>query len=444
MSDINLLPEELRRQDEQEQRRNRREPHRHDIELTTPLAEEKPLPVPKPPQKHPHTSWRHRLLFWKKAPGANTKREQPPVVDRRPPVQSPPVIIKNQTLPINSTTKKGFWSRLHIRWPSFRRTTTHRSSVPPSPIKQGFMPISHARDQAPEPIINIPLPPKQVLNQPALPPRKTVLDLSGANGSTPSSTQPVTKSVSNGNATQIGKPISWWHRFFSRRTPTLPKTTASVVVNQTKIVRTPHLSLLPDDAIAASQMPSEESWSVFLAFAIVACFLVGLVYWGLTSIELNNITTLDVLKPKVTTLSEYKKILEPDKVKAIALNRRIRTIQQLLDNHIYTSNVMQLLERLTLPEVQYRSLKFDTSKLSATLEAQTNSFGHVGEQLHVFESASDSVKSVTITGGESAKDATNQASAFVTFSINLQFFPSVLQVLDPRKEHPTNTQPVTH
>jgi len=91
-----------------------------------------------------------------------------------------------------------------------------------------------------------------------------------------------------------------------------------------------------------------------------------------------------------TQVENLKKELElPFVVDLASLQGKIEKASRLLINHVYLSNVFDLLETYTLDGVQYRSFSYTESQGVLSLSAKARNYRVFAEQLAVFREAKE-------------------------------------------------------
>lgn len=106
---------------------------------------------------------------------------------------------------------------------------------------------------------------------------------------------------------------------------------------------------------------------------------------------------LDNFKNKVQDLENQILLLESQVSsetlqKLLSLEKQLRTISFLLDQHLYWSNMFKTIEGLTLPKVKFDNFSGDMNQI--TLKAMAPSYAVLTEQVKSFESNSENFSQV--------------------------------------------------
>ncbi len=108
-------------------------------------------------------------------------------------------------------------------------------------------------------------------------------------------------------------------------------------------------------------------------------------------------------------------ILDPKSERmAVKLENKLDKISLLSESHIYSSQLFNLLEELTLPEVQFLKLQIDLEKAEISLDGQTDSYKSLARQITIFEE-NKNIKSVVASGIQLGEDGRLKFHLKITF-----------------------------
>lgn len=177
-----------------------------------------------------------------------------------------------------------------------------------------------------------------------------------------------------------------------------------------KKFKSPSISFIPENEVSVKLRFFKK---IFLGEIVILlfCFLLGFSYLILLWYHANLMTKSSDLEIKISELKE--KIARNQKEEEIMLidQKRIKAAQVLLDQHIYWSNLFDLLGRYTVDDVYYKDFAVsDFEKI--TLQAVGADFRSMARQLLVFSQAKDYIKDVKISSG-------SYSPTGVSFTINL-------------------------
>lgn len=155
------------------------------------------------------------------------------------------------------------------------------------------------------------------------------------------------------------------------------------------------MDLLPKDYKSSAQKPrgfevgeliSEElskKWVVIvLILFIISLFIaVGLKIYQRTLVIKNN-----KIEQKIQSLEEQQDQVLVNKI--ISLDQKLIIFKQLLASHIYPSNIIDAVEKSTLPKVQWTNLNLDIKNNTLNLDGNAIDWLTVAKQIAAFEGQS--------------------------------------------------------
>lgn len=116
--------------------------------------------------------------------------------------------------------------------------------------------------------------------------------------------------------------------------------------------------------------------------AFIILFLVGIIWFGLLFYKNSIDKKIESTKQEIESLSvqENKEI----QTKIIDLEKNLKNVKNLLSQHIYSSKLLALLEKLTLLQVRWTdfNLKIESGLLS--LKGQANNYSTLAKQILIF------------------------------------------------------------
>jgi hypothetical protein len=143
---------------------------------------------------------------------------------------------------------------------------------------------------------------------------------------------------------------------------------------------------IPKKGIESLEIKFEES-KLPLIFSLVILFLVIAAYGGLFFYG----KSLDEkIKAADTKLAELKERMDKISLASILdLQKSLIEAKALLAGHIYSSNVLRLLEELTLPKVQWSSFSLDAGAGDIALSGRAEGYTTLAKQMLVLEEDKD-------------------------------------------------------
>jgi len=102
--------------------------------------------------------------------------------------------------------------------------------------------------------------------------------------------------------------------------------------------------------------------------------------------------------------------------KFIEIDQKAGMVEKLLKNHIYSSQFFDILEKLTLPQVQWKAVSLNTVDGEVSLSGQAASYSVLAKQIISFQEANFEIK---VSGIRLTKNG-------VEFSAGAKFDPKIL------------------
>jgi len=148
--------------------------------------------------------------------------------------------------------------------------------------------------------------------------------------------------------------------------------------------------------------PIPPSWPKGLLTFVFLIFL--LVLGGVFSLNYfikNQKEHIDQLKKEMEGLQSVFPI---EKQEVIIFEKKIKNLEKLLDNHIYFSQGLSALEKLTHPQVYYNSLSFSSENNSFSIEGTAKNQKVLSEAISGFVNNPEIIKAVVLRNTKIAKD----------------------------------------
>src|SRR3989344_2676920 len=123
-----------------------------------------------------------------------------------------------------------------------------------------------------------------------------------------------------------------------------------------------------------------------------------------------------ILKKQTAGLKE--EVTKVDQI--LALDRKLASLRQILENHIISSNAFLMLEENTLSRVRFSVMAYSADSRKMDLSGETISYAAMAEQVRAFESVSE-VERVDFGGLSLSEKGT------VSFKLGVTFKPTLLR-----------------
>ncbi|NUM25535.1 MAG: hypothetical protein HUU49_02805 [Candidatus Buchananbacteria bacterium] len=170
------------------------------------------------------------------------------------------------------------------------------------------------------------------------------------------------------------------------------------------------------------ELPRKLTMSAILIFVVV--LLVVGAYFSITWYQFNITKQINDFETEISNLDKQITSAQASKDAALDLQQRLKTVKDLLDNHVYWTKFFALLEKNTVDEVYFTNFAM-TGQDKLVLAAVGKDYESVARQLVAFQEATDFVKSVRIDSASTEFDFETGDNFGVNFNINLEFQPGV-------------------
>jgi len=172
------------------------------------------------------------------------------------------------------------------------------------------------------------------------------------------------------------------------------------------------------ESLKTKELPP--AWPKGLLSFVVIIFLLALgAYFGLNFWNQNQISKLSVLENEFQSIRDSFTVEEEQKV--ILFEKKLRALSNLLNNHIYFSNILALFEELTHPQLYYSKFDFSISKNFISLSGMAKNQGILSEAISGLINDSKRIKAVVL------KEMQIDKKNLVSFSFDIYLQPNVLK-----------------
>jgi hypothetical protein len=156
--------------------------------------------------------------------------------------------------------------------------------------------------------------------------------------------------------------------------------------------------------------------NLWLVLSIILLILVVLAYFGLWGYQKSLIEEKTDLENQLAELTNQRDLgLEAD---FMELKNGIEDLKKVLKNRLYPSKFFEMLEELTLPQVQFTGLDTDFPQAKLTLEAEAVDYTTLAKQIVVFEE-DERIEKISLSGVN--LDLTGRVKSTLNIEINLDF-----------------------
>jgi len=400
MSEINLLPDELRGKEGKELENVRKNIREEKIEMVMP-SKNKPSVSVRP-------SFFSRLFGSKKKilKSAEPLKPQPSKAVPIVPVKELPKSLlstaeKPKLLPLGvpAKPKTSFFSRYF--------SSTAKAS---KPVVQQIKPLP-PKPAPVAPKIEVPMPPavKEIKKEP-----EKIMSLMPKPPVTP--VKPLPPKLK-----KDGWFARWRKRKQARKSLKKIESREKPRTKPAKIEKFSFLdvNLMPAELAGKSEMATAQK--IVISGMLIVITLLALVgaYLGLTWYQLKQTRENQIIRDQISALDLQISKAKEQSMAAFALRDKLVSIRELLNQHVYWTQFFSDLEKYTLPDVYYTNFSM-SGQDKLVISAMGKDYNSVAGQLSVFQQAKDFVKAVSINSAAATLDKSNNYNG-VSFNINLEF-----------------------
>lgn len=186
-----------------------------------------------------------------------------------------------------------------------------------------------------------------------------------------------------------------------------------------------NVDLIPEEMSKHPELELSKKLFISGMIILLSVVLVGAVYLGITWYQLNVNNKLEELTTEIAGLEKEVAVYENKKDAAVSLQKRLTVIRGILDSHLYWTNFFELLENNTIPEVYYTNFSMAGTE-RVVLSAVGRDYESVAKQLVVFQQATDFVVEARVDAASANLDEVGDYES-VDFNISLVFKPGVFK-----------------
>ncbi|MBU1118585.1 hypothetical protein KKH43_01740 [Patescibacteria group bacterium] len=136
---------------------------------------------------------------------------------------------------------------------------------------------------------------------------------------------------------------------------------------------------------------------VSVALLVVAALVSAIAFFGMYFLVLNKTSQIASLESSIEVLTEEENTKKEQATEALEVSKKVRVVQDMLENHICLSAVFNALEKNTVTTVYYDSFSFEGLESRVVLDAKALSYTDAANQLAVFRTKPEFFTDVTIS-----------------------------------------------
>lgn len=154
-----------------------------------------------------------------------------------------------------------------------------------------------------------------------------------------------------------------------------------------------------------------------LVFSIIFAVIVGGFYFGIRQFNLSIKNQIENIKQQIN--DSVNSLPEDRRVEIFKMDARVTNLEQILNNHIYSSRTFGLIEKLVHPKVSFKTMDVGSDQNIIALTGIADSYNSLAEQI-VGAYSVDGIKKVNLKSfGADEKG--------VSFSLDINFDPKLIK-----------------
>ena len=156
--------------------------------------------------------------------------------------------------------------------------------------------------------------------------------------------------------------------------------------------------------------------SILMIFSIGFLIVVILISLGLWGYQANLIKEKTSLIERIGNLQNQRN--NDLEVNFIELGKRIEGFERTLEHRIYFSKIFEMIEELTLPQVQFADTNIDLSENKFNLKIEADSYSTLANQVIVFE---EDLRIKNVELSKTGLSTYGQVTSELTLELNSSF-----------------------
>lgn len=181
----------------------------------------------------------------------------------------------------------------------------------------------------------------------------------------------------------------------------------------------PEVSLLPKEYAIKSE-PTPKGLKMFTVFSYLFLFVVLSIWGGLYFYKMQISDQINKINEEITGIKSTSLKGRDEEVQKIKeASEKLGEFKDILDGHIYTTNIFKQLEGITLKTVYFSKFDLDVKKGALTLAGISDSYETFAKQFSKLETEKSIARDVSI-------DSVALTREGVEFSFKMLLFNNVL------------------
>jgi len=191
----------------------------------------------------------------------------------------------------------------------------------------------------------------------------------------------------------------------------------------------PGVNLVPEGAVEVAAGSSWMLGVVILIFTVAVWVIVGGI--GVSQVKKAEARSLQ-LNDQISQIQKVINEFDSSKSATQTLQKQLSAIEDLVDEHVYWTVVLEHLEKNTIPDVYYRAITAERASNKVIVEGIAKDYAAAARQIRAFEKTPGFIKNIEV--GEARIE--NQPDAVlpvpvVSFGLELTLVDGVLSVENP-------------
>lgn len=183
------------------------------------------------------------------------------------------------------------------------------------------------------------------------------------------------------------------------------------------------ITLIPEEESADKEKrKTSKKAALLISLVIILVLIGGGLYWILKWYEGQAELDLHKVETELSVVSEKNKVLDSEKIQAQSFQKKLKTADKLLENHIYWTNFFSFLEKNNVADVYFINL-IGGSDGQIVMSGVAKSYAAMSRQIVAFKTA-ENVSKVSILSASASVDTEGNVTE-INFDAKLQLNPKI-------------------
>lgn len=183
------------------------------------------------------------------------------------------------------------------------------------------------------------------------------------------------------------------------------------------------ITLIPEEeSVDKEKRKTSKKAALLISLAIILVLIGGGLYWILKWYEGQAELDLQKIETELSVVNEKNKALDSEKNQAQSFQKKLKTADKILENHIYWTNFFSFLEKNNVADVYFINL-IGGSDGQIVMSGVAKSYAAMSRQIVAFKTA-ENVSKVSILSASASVDTEGNVTE-INFDAKLQLNPKI-------------------